>query len=173
MLDLLRDHTNPMLGRFYGLYAATVKAVRADGRLEVIAPAIYDETAPEAHAVARPCFPYAHFFVPEVDDQVWIAFENGDPAAPVWLGVWYPDGAVPAEAQVDPPVKRVIQSPKGQLVVIDDTEGSEQVILADKTGNRIELRTDGVLIKCVQNLTIDASGKQIEIKASKVDVKKA
>jgi hypothetical protein len=173
MLDLLRDNTDPLIGRFFGLYAATVKAVRADGRLEVIVPAVYDETAPEAHAVARPCFPYAHFFVPEVDDQVWIAFENGDPAAPVWLGIWYPDGAVPDQAQADPPVRRVIQSPAGQLVVIDDTEGSEQVILADKTGNRIELRTDGVLIKCVQNLTIDATGKQIEIKASKVDVKKA
>lgn len=173
MLDFLVPDTNRITGRFFGLYAATVMAVRADGRLEVIVPAIYDGTEPESHALARPCFPYAHFFVPEVEDKVWIAFENGDPAAPVWLGVWYPDGATPSEAEADPPVKRVVRSPAGQLVIIDDTEGAEQVILADKTGNRIELRTDGVLIKCVRNLTIDASGKQIEIKADKVDVKKA
>jgi hypothetical protein len=154
-----------------GVYAATVQKVRKDGRLDVTVPAIYDTTAPESYAIARPCFPYAHFFVPKVGDLVWVSFEGGDPTAPVWLGAWY--AKVPQEADADPPVKRVIKTPGGQLVILDDTEGKEQVIIADKTGNRIELRTDGVLIKCAQNLTIDASGQKIQIKASSVDVMKA
>jgi hypothetical protein len=159
--------------RFPGLYAGTVEGVRKDGRLEVSVPAVFDQTAPSAHALARPCFPYGHFFVPVVGDRVWIAFENGDPTAPVWLGVWYPDGKVPEKADTDPPVKRVIRTSAGQLVIIDDTEGAEQLVLADKTGSRIELRTDGVLIKCARDLTIDASGRQVQVKASRVDITEA
>jgi Type VI secretion system/phage-baseplate injector OB domain len=159
--------------RFSGLYAATVEAVRRDGRLQVSVPAVYDLTAPDAQTLARPCLPYGHFFVPPVGAKVWIAFENGDPTAPVWIGTWFPQGTVPPEADADPPVKRVVKTAAGQLVVIDDTQGSEQVVLADKSGNRIELRTNGVLIKCAQNLTIDASGMQVEIKAAKVTVTEA
>jgi uncharacterized protein involved in type VI secretion and phage assembly len=158
---------------FPGLYAGTVERVEDRGRIQVSIPAIFAQTKPENFVWARPCFPYGHYFVPEVNDKVWLAFENGDPTAPVWLGIWYPEGTVPEEADVSPPVKRVIRSSRGSLIIIDDTEDNEQVILADKTGNRIELRTDGVLIKCVTNLTIDASGKEIVIKASSVDVQKA
>lgn len=189
MLDSTAAVWAPAAPRFPGLYAGTVEGARKDGRLEVSVPAVYDRTAPEAHALARPCFPYGHFFVPAVGDKVWVAFENGDPTAPVWLGVWYPQGGVPAEADADPPAKRVVRTSAGQVVIIDDTKDSEKIVIADKAGNRIELRTDGVLIKCVKKLTIDASeqieikcakkltidasGQQFEIKASKVNITKA
>jgi hypothetical protein len=156
-----------------GLYAATVQKVHKDGRLDVSVPAAFDATAPEAIATARPCFPYAHFFVPNKGDLVWVAFEGGDPTAPVWLGAWYAKGTTPAEADADPPVKRVIKTKAGHLLILDDSDGAEQIVLADKTGNRIELRTDGVLIKCKKKLTIDASGQEIEIKADAVKVEKA
>jgi uncharacterized protein involved in type VI secretion and phage assembly len=159
--------------KFPGLYVGEVVKVEDLGRVQVIVPAIFDRTTPESFVWARPCFPYGHFFVPEVGDKVWVAFEHGDPTAPVWLGIWYLTGAVPAEANVSPPVKRVIRSAKGHVVIMDDTGGSEKLILQDKSGNRIELRGDGVLIKCAQNLTIDASGKDIVIKASSVDIQQA
>jgi hypothetical protein len=159
--------------RFPGLYLAQVETVEDQGYLQVSVPSIADQAKPDLFVWARPCFPYGHFFMPEKGDKVWLAFENGDPTAPVWLGVWYPQGKVPQEAQASPPVKRVIRSAKGHLVILDDTDGSEQLVLQDKGGNRIELRGDGVLIKCVQDLTIDASGKNVVIKASSVDVQKA
>jgi uncharacterized protein involved in type VI secretion and phage assembly len=159
--------------RFPGLYVGDVVKIEDLGRVQISVPAIFDQTTPESLAWARPCFPYGHFFVPEVGDRVWVAFEHGDPSAPVWLGIWYPAGRVPAEANVSPPVKRVIRSAKGHVVIMDDTGGSEKLILQDKAGNRIELRGDGVLIKCTQNLTIDASGKDIVIKASSVDIQQA
>lgn len=160
-----------LTGRFFGVYAGTVHGVRRDGHLEVVVPSIFDTTEPESYALARPCFPYAHFFVPDVGDQVWVAFEGGDPSAPVWIGAWYAQGTVPAEADTDPPLRRVIRTPSGHVVSFDDTPGAERLTFADKTGNRIELRTDGVLIKCLQKLTIDASGQEIDITASKVNVK--
>jgi uncharacterized protein involved in type VI secretion and phage assembly len=156
-----------------GLYVGKVEKIEDRGRVQISVPAIFDQTTPESFVWARPCFPYGHFFVPEVGDKVWLAFEHGDPAAPVWLGIWYPAGAVPAEANVSPPVKRVIRSAKGHVIILDDTAGSEKLILKDKAGNSIELSGSGVLIKCTQNLTIDASGKDIVIKASSVDIRQA
>lgn len=170
---LARREREASLAKFPGLYVGTVETVEDRGCIKVSIPTIFAQTNPESFVWARPCFPYGHFFVPEVNDKVWVAFENGDPTAPVWLGIWYPEEKVPQEADVSPPVKRVIRSASGNLIVIDDTRNSEQIVITDKTGNSIELRTNGVLIKCVTDLTIDASGKKIIIKASSVDVQKA
>ena len=158
---------------FPGLYLAQVETVEDQGYLQVSIVTLIDEVKPDRFVWARPCFPYGHFFMPEKGDKVWVAYENGDPGAPVWLGIWYPQGKVPQEAGGTPPVKRVIRSAKGQLVILDDTDGKEQVVLQDKAGNRIELRGDGVLIKCVKDLTIDASGQNVVIKASSVNVQQA
>lgn len=177
---------------FPGLYAGTVEEVGEHGRLQVSVPSIFEGTRPEAFVIARPCFPYAHFFVPEKGDKVWLAFENGNPSAPVWLGVWYPEGTLSPEADVTPPVKRVVRSAKGHLIVLDDTDKDEALRIEDQAGNRIELRgkgvlikledtagnrielgQEGVLIRCVKPLTIDASGQDVVLKASSVDVQKA
>jgi uncharacterized protein involved in type VI secretion and phage assembly len=164
--------------RYHGLYAATVLGVDdADGlgQIQIAVPSIFDNDGQDAAVWARPCFPAHHFTVPAVGDRVWVMFENGDPAHPVWIGTWYATGTTPpAASPADKPQNRqVIQSPKGQLIVIDDTDGAEQICIQDKTGNRVELRADGVLLKCTQDLTIDASGHNVIIKATSVDVQKA
>ena len=159
--------------RFPGLYVARVETVEDLGRIQVSIPSIFEANDPSAFAWARPCMPFAHFFVPNVGDFVWVAFENGDPSAPVWLGIWYPQGTVPSEADVSPPVKRVIRSTSGHVIVMDDTDGSEALRITDKFGNSIEMRENAVLIKCVADLTIDASGKNVVIKASSVDVQES
>lgn len=164
--------------RYHGLYAAKVVSVddaEGLGKVQVVIPSIYDGDGQDAAVWARPSFPTNHFTVPQVDDQVWVMFENGDPTRPVWIGTWYASGATPPGASpTDKPQNRqVIQSPKGQLILIDETDGAEQISIQDKTGNRIELRTDGVLLLCKQDLTIDASGHNVIIKAASVDVQKA
>jgi uncharacterized protein involved in type VI secretion and phage assembly len=159
--------------RFPGLYVARVETVEDLGRIQVSIPSIFEANDPSAFSWARPCMPFAHFFVPNVGDFVWVAFENGDPSAPVWLGIWYPQGTVPGEADVSPPVKRVIRSTSGHVIVMDDTDGSEALSITDKFGNSIEMRQNAVLIKCVADLTIDASGKNVVIKANSVDVQES
>jgi Type VI secretion system/phage-baseplate injector OB domain len=173
MFDLETTHRSSQT-LFPGVYAAVVKDHGVEGELKVSVPAVFEADDPAAHVIARPCFPYGHFFVPEIGEFVWVTFEGGDPRAPVWLGVFYPRGARPAQADTgsDPPRKRVIKTLSGHVVVFDDTSGSEAITLTDKTGNAIELRHDGVLIKCAQDLTIDASGKTVTITADEVNVTK-
>ena len=155
---------------FPGLYTGRGETVEDHGRIQVSVPAVFDQDVPEAFVWARPCLPYGHFFVPEIGDQVWVAFENGDPSAPVWLGTWYPQGGVPAEADAEPPVKRVIKSSKGHLIIMDDTDDDEALILQDQSGNSIEMRSGEMVIRCQTNLTIDASGHEVVIRASSVDI---
>lgn len=185
--------------QYPGLYDGTVRNVEKDsqqqplkrGEIMVSIPSIYDQERPEDWILARPCFPYGHFFVPNPGDKVWLAFQNGDPCKPVWLGIWYPKDSLPTEVDVSPPLKRLIRSSPNHQILINDMgdeesllisdhvgntveliskADNEALILRDKAGSSIELKGDGVFIKAAQNLTIDASGKEVVIKASSVDV---
>jgi uncharacterized protein involved in type VI secretion and phage assembly len=154
-----------------GLYAGTVSSNRDDtkaGRIQVTVPSVFDGDGADAAVWARPCLPWGHFFVPEVGAKVWVAFEGGDAAAPVWLGTWLPRDATPADAQADPPAVRLVRSAAGHQILLDDTAGSERVVVSDKTGSRIELTTSAVTVHAAQNLTIEAPGKSITISANAI-----
>lgn len=160
--------------QFPGLYAGRVTSVDDParlGRIKVSVPSVFGGEAPELDTWARPSWLHGHFFVPNVGNFVWVAFENADPAAPVWLGEWFPAGTAPPEADATPPVKRVVRTAGGNRILLDDTAGSEQIVLEDASGNKVELRPDGVLLSAVADLTIEAPGKNIVIRASSVDVR--
>jgi uncharacterized protein involved in type VI secretion and phage assembly len=156
--------------RFGGLYAARVHTVGSAGRLQVSVPAVFDTDDASALVWARACFPWAHYFLPQVGDQLWVAFENGDPSAPVWIGVWYPSSALPPTADDSKPLQRVIATPKQNIIVLDDTDDSETITITDKSGNSVALSKGGVLITSKNDLTIDASGHTVTIKAKDVNV---
>jgi uncharacterized protein involved in type VI secretion and phage assembly len=147
---------------FPGVYVASVEGVEDDdhlGRIQVTVPAVFGEVSPEYFAWARPCFPYGHFFVPEKGDRVWVAFENGDPTAPVWLGVLYAKGKVPAEADASPPTKRVLKTSFGHVIVLDDTSGSESVeIKVGKHNHKIRLDDKGITIESAGDVNIKSGG---------------
>jgi uncharacterized protein involved in type VI secretion and phage assembly len=70
-----------------GIYRATVlnnQDPEQRGRVQVMVPAI----AGQGSGWAAGCFPPGGpSAAPRVGDMVWVMFENGDPAWPVWLGV--------------------------------------------------------------------------------------
>lgn len=74
---------------YYGLYRATVTN-SADplnqGRVQVTVPSV----AGAAAQWAMPCWPAlvrdSDSRAPGPGDQIWVAFEGGDPGMPVWLG---------------------------------------------------------------------------------------
>jgi uncharacterized protein involved in type VI secretion and phage assembly len=158
---------------FHGLHAGRVADVQDPlqlGRIKVSVPSVFGDDSADLQTWARPCFPSGHFFVPDVDDRVWVAFEHGDPSAPVWLGEWYATGHTPPEAKASPPAKRVIRTAGGHRILLDDTSGSEQVVLENAAGSRIELSADGVLLHAAGDLTIEAPGATIVLRAASVDV---
>lgn len=150
-------------GKFYGKYSGTV-VDNADeqqrGRVKLVVPAVLGTSAP---VWARPCLPYGHFFVPEVGMPVWVEFEGGHTDYPIWVGIWWPSGATPAEAQTTPPTHRVIQSAAGHIVELSDEDGSEKIVIRHGEDSFIALQPDGSVIvsnKNGSNLFLNADGEE-------------
>jgi uncharacterized protein involved in type VI secretion and phage assembly len=106
-------------------------------------------------------------FTPEINDEVVIAFENGDINAPFIVGMLWnnmdrpPTGTAPivAGALVN---QRIVKSRSGHVIILDDTAGAEKVIVKDKSGqNSITINStlNEMEIKSAGNMTIDAGGK--------------
>ena len=86
-LDADWKDANTSSARFFGIYRGQVVR-NADPlsrmRLLVRVPDVLGDQ--EAWAV--PCIPIGTSVVPEVGNGVWMMFERGDPAYPVWIGTW-------------------------------------------------------------------------------------
>jgi uncharacterized protein involved in type VI secretion and phage assembly len=119
---------------------------------------------------ARVCTPmsgkeWGAQFIPEVDDEVLLAFEQGDIRVPYVIGSLYNGTDKPALTNSDGENnQRQIKSRSGHFIVLDDTSGSEKIRIEDKTGSQfIELDSanNAITIKCQGDLTIDAGGKVV------------
>ena len=92
--------------------------------------------------------------VPEVNDEVLLAFEHGDPSRPFVLGsLWNGKDAPPVGTKVavegGKVNQRVIRSRSGHLLEMDDSSGGEGINIIDKTGNN--------------HIKIVSSGNQLDV----------
>lgn len=137
----LQRHAN----RVYGKYSGEVTANEDEehmGRIMVRVPSVFGEVAVQA----RPCLPYAHFFVPHVGARVWVEFEAGDVNYPLWVGVWYPRDSAPAEAAASPPESRVLHTPSGHVVQFSDAEDDGKIVIRHKDNSFISIDHDGTVM---------------------------
>jgi len=142
-------------GRLYGCAVGIVtdnKDPDGLGRVKVRFPWL---SADEESAWARIATLFAGkergaFFLPEVDDEVLVAFEHGDPRAPYVLGGLWNGKDVPPDTNANGKNdKRLLTSRSGLRILLDDTSGAEKVEIADKNG---EL-----------TVTIDVAGKKVTL----------
>lgn len=132
------------------------------GEIRVSIPSIFGSGE---SVMARPCFPYGHFFVPEKGDHVWVAFENGNPDVPVWLGIGYPEGAAPPEVDQSLPLKRVIKTSSGHLIMLNDRPDATKLEIQDSENNM------NVIELANSRITLESQGT-IQIKAPNVIINK-
>jgi uncharacterized protein involved in type VI secretion and phage assembly len=105
-------------------------------------------------------------FMPEVDDEVLVVFEHGDVNYPYIVGVLWnskdkpPSGTKDILASDKKTVnQRVIRSRSGHMIVLDDTQGEEQIVIQDKTGK------NSIVISSKDNTMTMTVEKDIVIKA--------
>jgi phage protein D/phage baseplate assembly protein gpV len=84
------------------------------------------------------------FYLPEVNDEVLIAFEHGDVHRPYIIGVLWSSTDKPpkqnSEAVVGGKVvQRVLKSRQGHLIILSDKEGEEQISVTSKSGHTVIL----------------------------------
>lgn len=109
--------------------------------------------------------------VPEPDDEVLVLFPDGDPAQGIILGGLYGAKAAPGERPAQGARSFVLQSPSGPRVTLD---GCKALIrLESGGGDTLEMTPDATLFRAKQDMTIEAPGRTIKIRAAHVEFEKA
>jgi Rhs element Vgr protein len=117
------------------------------------------------------------FFVPEINDEVLIAFENGDIKRPYVLGGLYngQDAAPLTASQYHAEgstKKRVLKSRSGHTLEFDDTSNAEVVTLRSKSGHQLVMDDSSepkIVLKDktgTLKITFDSQSKKIIIDAN-------
>jgi phage protein D/phage baseplate assembly protein gpV len=116
-------------------------------------------------------------FIPEVNDEVLVAFEQGDVRSPFVLGgLWSGAFELPQSGDLvngGAVAERVLQSRNGHRIVLSDKDGEEGVTLTSEDGSHsvsivtsnsgtIEIKTSG---------TVKITGQSIELKGTSVSIK--
>ena len=150
--------------RFYGKYRGVVSNVddpESIGRIRANVPEVLGEVD---SPWALPCAPYAgdgmgSYTVPPIGAGVWIEFEAGDPARPIWTGCWWGSGQLPQneEGTAATPSIKVIRTESGMMVTMDD---DKQVLsVSDENGDnilKIEARSGKITVKGATKAIVEA-----------------
>lgn len=154
------------------------------GRVKVKFPWLSDD---EESYWARVLTPMAgndcgFYFLPDINDEVLVAFEQGDMNFPYVLGsLWNGKDKPPMRNDDGKNNQCVIKSRSGHQIIFDDTSEQEKIIIQDRTGKNqivIDSQNNQMEIKAEKDLKIEAQGKliiksenEIEIECKNLSIK--
>jgi len=104
------------------------------------------------------------YFVPEMGDEVYIDFEQGNPDRPYMIGAKYHGKAKPEFFDPDNNLKS-IKTRSGHTILLNDKSGGESITINDKNGNQIMIDTAGnsMTITALENMTLNAKNLMINV----------
>jgi len=104
------------------------------------------------------------FTLPEPGTGVWVEFEGGDPAYPIWSGFFWADDQLPEDetgAQASPGLK-IIRSQAGLLLALSDD--NQTIALSDENGHnllKINIQSGQLKLQAAAKVIVDAP--QVEL----------
>jgi uncharacterized protein involved in type VI secretion and phage assembly len=114
------------------------------------------------------------FFLPEVGDEVLVAFERGDIARPYVLGGLWNGQDKPPEANAGGKNDlRLVKSRSGHLIRLDDTDGAEKIEIIDKSGGNsitIDTASNTIVVTSAADVTIDAPQGTFTVNAQAIEL---
>jgi uncharacterized protein involved in type VI secretion and phage assembly len=113
--------------------------------------------------------------LPEVDDEVLVAFERGDPRFPYVLGALWNSKAPPPESNEGRKNDvRVLKSRSGHVVRLDDADGEERIEIVDGSGKNsivISTRDDSITVQADADVTIRSTGGKLVLEGKGIELK--
>lgn len=178
---------NPTQGtRYYGVAIGLVtRTDDPDGlaRVAVKLPWLSDDI----EVWARLAVPVAgnargFFWLPEVDDEVLVAFGHGSPDAAFVIGGLYNGKDVPPCPKDQQADRRVLRGRSGAEIALVDKDGAEAIEIRDKSGknlitvdtasNTIELRSDAeIKLVAASKITLGDGAADLAIRCGALTVK--
>ncbi len=173
-------------GLFYGVYPATVSDIvdpDGQGRVRVRLPWSPDAGGGAYEAWARIATMMAGnergtWFIPDVEDEVLVAFEAGNPRRPYVVGALWNGKDAPPESMdgagnnylktilsrkkvritfddTDGSVKLRLETPGGHAIILSDADSS--IVARDSNGNSVKLAPGGITVTSSAKVTVNAS----------------
>lgn len=180
---------------FFGVLSALVidnNDPDGQGRVKISLPGIPNAEPGTYEVWARLATLFAgkdrgSWFIPDKDDEVLVAFEQGDARRPYILGsLWNGSDSPPHSMDSQNNIK-LLCSRNGVKITLDDQNGQEKLILEtpggqtitlmdgprsiearDSNGNSIKMEAAGVTIEAAARVTINAG--QVAVSAAMVTV---
>jgi len=125
------------------------------------------------------------YFLPEVGDEVLVAFEQGDIEHPYVIGALWSGEDKPPETNSDGKNNiRMIKSRSGHKIIFNDEQGNEkvevhtqagqQIILDDSGGGKLEIKDqkgNSIIFNSAQNSISISSQTKVSIEAQMIEIK--
>ncbi len=115
------------------------------------------------------------YFLPEVDDEVLVIFEQGDVRFPYVIGaLWNGKDTPPTKNDDGKNNVRLIKSRSGHVIRLNDEDGKETIEIIDKTKkNKIVIDTskDTIVITSNKDITLSAPQGTINLEAKNIQLK--
>jgi uncharacterized protein involved in type VI secretion and phage assembly len=185
-------HSHGLGGRWFGVYPALVSDIKdpdGQGRVQIHLPwapdtgsAVYETWARIGTLMGGNN--RGSWFIPDVNDEVLVLFEAGDPRRPyviggLWNGSDSPPESMDGSGQNN---KKVLRSRNGVKITMDDTNGTEKFIvetpggqkvtladgpgsiaIEDSNGNSVKLESAGITVTASAKVTVNASTAEVNV----------
>ena len=180
---LIADDERQLRGLSDRIYGVVVGLVTNNqdpdgvGRVKVRFPWLSDSDESQWARIAAPMAGKDRgvYLLPEVDDEVLVAFEHGDIRRPYVVGaLWNSKDTPPASNDDGKNNIRIIKSRSGHVVKLNDEDGKETIEIIDKsTKNSIVVDTasNTITITSDKDITLKAANGTILLDAQAVSIK--
>jgi len=101
-------------------------------------------------------------YLPEIDEEVLVNFEGGNPERPIVVGSFFNGQAKSGVSDADNNIKK-LQTRAGHAITLNDTEGTEMISIEDINGNTILINTSEDIISITSNSELNLNAPIINI----------
>jgi phage baseplate assembly protein V len=166
-------------GRFTGVAMAIVtnnKDPDGLGRVKVKLPWLDDQVESDWARVVTAMAGAGRglYWLPEVDDEVLVAFEHGRPDSLYVLGgLWNGKDKPPEDNKDGKNNVRALKTRSGHVIRLTDTDGDEKIEIIDKTGKNsivISAKDKTVTITADADITVTSTNGKLKLSGNGVEI---